>query len=91
MNKYLVIPVVLFSSFVSEANENSSAQSSTNEQYRECLAVSIFTKEGRELNSIVENKRKIKGTNIIPEGWSVVGVTTKTEAGINTPYMVICH
>ena len=91
MKRYLIIPVILFSSFVSEANENSSAQSSINKQYQECLAVSLFTREGREVNSIVENKRKIKETNIIPEGWSVVGVTTKTEADINTPYLVICH
>ena len=91
MKRYLIVPVILLSTFVTEANENSLAQSSANEQYQECLAVSLFTKEGREVNSIVENKRTIKETNIIPEGWSVVGVTTKTEADIDTPYLVICH
>ena len=91
MKRYLIIPVILLSTFVAEANENSSAQSSANEHYQECLAVSLYTKQGKEVNSIVENKRTIKETNSIPKGWSVVGVTTKTEADINTPYLVICH
>ncbi len=91
MKRVLIIPVILLSPFITEANENSLAQSSANEQYQECIAVSLFTREGREVNSMVENNRKIKQTNIIPKGWSVVGVTTKTEAGIETPYLVICH
>lgn len=91
MKTVLLVPVILLSTFVAEANENTSTQSSANTQYQECLAVSLFTREGKEVNSMVENKRKIKETNIIPEGWAVVGVTTKTEADINTPYLVICH
>jgi hypothetical protein len=91
MKRRLIIPVILFSSFVSGAEEHSPEQSSANKQYRECVAVSLFTKEGREINTMIENNRMIKQTNIIPEGWSVIGVTTKTEADVDTPYLVICH
>jgi hypothetical protein len=91
MKRFLIIPVILFSSFVSGAKENPPEQSSANKEYRECVAVSLFTKEGREVNSMIENKRMITQTNIIPEGWSVIGVTTKTEADVDTPYLVICH
>ena len=91
MKRVLLVPVILLSTFVTAANENSSAPSSANTQYQECLAVSIFTREGKEVNSMVKNNRVIEDTNTIPEGWSVVGVTTKTEADISTPYLVICH
>lgn len=91
MKRVLLVPVILLSTFVTAANENSSAPSPANNQYQECLAVSLFTREGKEVNSMVKNNRVIEDTNAIPEGWSVVGVTTKTEADISTPYLVICH
>ena len=91
MKRALMFPVLILSTFVTGANENSSAQSSANKQFQECLAVSLYTKQGKEVNSMVKNNRVIEDTNTIPEGWSVVGVTTKTEADISTPYLVICH
>jgi len=91
MKRYLIIPVLLFSTIITEAKENLPEQSSTNQQYRECVAVSLFTKEGREVNSAAKDKRPLEGTNSIPEGWSVVGVTTKKEAVLTTPYLVICR
>ena len=91
MKRYFIIPVILLSIFIAEANGNSLAQSSANKQYKECLAVSLFTKQGKELNSIVKNNRAIEDTNTIPEGWTVVGVTAKKEALVTTPYLVICH
>lgn len=83
--------VIMLSTFVAGANEKSSAQASANKQFQECLAVSLYTKQGKEVNAMVKNNRVIEDTNTIPEGWAVVGVTTKTEAGIDTPYLVICH
>ena len=91
MKRYLVIPVLLLTVFVTEANEKSFTQSHSRDQYRECVAVSLFTMQGRELNSIVKGNRTLDGTNAIPEGWTVVGVTTKKEATISTPYLVIWH
>ena len=77
--------------FVTSAEENASAPVGDSKQYRECVAVSLYTMQGRELNSAVENNRKIKETTLIPKGWTVIGATTKTEAEIITPYVVICH
>ena len=91
MKRYLVFPVLLLSAFATEANEKSFTQSYSREQYQECVAVSLFTMQGKELNSIVKGNRTIADTNAIPEGWTVVGVTTKNEATISTPYLVICH
>ena len=91
MKRVLMFSVILFSTWVAEANENSSTQSSVNKQYHECVAVSLYTMQANELNSIVKNNRTITGTNTIPEGWTVIGVTTKTESDIDAPYLVICH
>jgi len=95
MKKTLILAVVLSCVFAVHAGERSSAQTSAQAsagpQYRECVAVSLFTLPGRELNVIAENNRSIQKTNIIPPGWSVVGVTTATERGSDEPYMVICH
>ena len=77
--------------FVASAEENASAPVGDNKQYQECVAVSLYTMQGRELNSAVENNRKIKQTTLIPKGWTVIGATTKTEAGVIMPYVVICH
>ena len=91
----LLLSILILSTFVTEAKENSLSQvppqTSNNKQYKECVAVSLFTREGNEINSIAENNRTIEGTNRIPEGWSVVGVTTKKEALVTSPYLVICQ
>ena len=91
MKRYVIIPFILLTTFITTADEKTFSQSISREQYKECIAVSLYTIEGRELNSIVENNRKIAGTNAIPEGWTVVGITTKKEAFITSPYLVICH
>ena len=91
MRKHLVIAIILFTTFATEADENSSVQANTKEQYDKCVGVSLHTMPGRELNSIVENNRTIKDTTLIPEGWTVIGVTTKKETEVTTPYLVICH
>lgn len=91
MKRYLVIPALLITSFATEASEGTLSQSHDKAQYRECVAVSLYTIQGKELNSIVKDNRTINDTNAIPEGWSVVGVTTKKEALVTTPHLVICH
>ena len=100
MKRNLILPVILLSilflsTSVTAAKDNSftqvSQQTSGHKQYRECVAVSLFTKEGIEINSIAENNRTIEGINKIPEGWSVIGVTTKKEALVTSPYLVICQ
>lgn len=91
MKKYIVLPFILLTTFIVTADEKTFSQPFSREQYRECIAASLYTMEGRELNSIVNNNRRIQGTNAIPEGWTVVGITTKKEASATTPYLVICH
>lgn len=91
MKIHLLIAVLFITPFAAMADENTSVNSDDKKQYQECVAVSLYTMQGRELNAIVENDRKIKETNLIPKGWSVIGVTTKKEAGVAAPYMVICH
>lgn len=93
MKRYLVITVLLLTAFSVQADDDEDASVPIKDkgQYQECVGVSLFTLQGRELNSIVNNNRMVVGTNEIPEGWSVVGVTTKTEAEVTEPYLVICH
>lgn len=91
MNKYLAISIVFFTSFTAAASENNLLKSTSREQYKECVAVTLYTMKGRELNAIVETNRPIVDINKIPEGWTVVGVTTKKEGAISSPYIVICH
>jgi len=91
MKRYIVLPIILLATLATEANENSYVQPVTNNGYQECMAVSLFTMQGRELNSAIENNRRIEQTNVIPKGWTVVGVTTKKEANDISPYLVICH
>ena len=91
MNRHLVLPFILFTPFAANADETPSVQSNNKQQYEECVGVSLHTMQGRELNSIVENNRMIKDSNVIPKGWTVVGTTTKTETDVTTPYLVICH
>ena len=91
MKNYFIIPVVLLWSLSVQAEEHSAGKAPESSQYSECVAVSLFTQQGRELNAAVENKRAIEKTNAVPAGWSVVGVTSKTERGQDEPYMVICH
>ena len=90
MKIYLVIATLLLAAFSVEARE-SSILDNTGAQYTECVAVSLFTIAGRELNSIIDNKRTIETANAIPEGWAVIGVTTKSENEVSRPYLVICH
>lgn len=90
MKIYIIIPIILLIAFTTEASENTH-KGGTAQQYQECVAVSLFTVEGRELNSIVKNSRMIEKTNLIPDGWAVVGVTTKNESDISNPHLVICH
>ncbi len=91
MKRYVVLPIILLATLAAEANAKASVQSVSNKGYQECLAVSLYTVEGRELNSAVENNRKIEQTNVIPKGWSVIGVTTKKDNKDISPYLVICH
>lgn len=91
MKKLLVITIILLAPFATQANENSSVQTANNQRFQECIAASLHTMLGSELNSIVESKRTLKQTTLIPEGWTVVGVTAKKETGSTTPYLVICH
>lgn len=90
MQRHLLIPFLLITPFAA-ASETSAVQTNNKEQYEECVGVSLHTMQGRELNSIVENNRMIKDSNVIPKGWTVVGTTTKTETDVTTPYLVICH
>ena len=60
-------------------------------EFKDGLAEALHTMPGRELNSIIKNNRTIKDTTLIPEGWTVIGVTTKKETEVTTPYLVICH
>ena len=91
MKTYLLIPFILLTMSTAVARESSSKQSAGANQYRECVAVSLHTMNGQELDSIVRNNRVVEDANLIPEGWVVVGVTTKSEGPISRPYMVICH
>jgi hypothetical protein len=91
MKRYVITPFILLATFITTADEKTFSQSISREHYQECIAVSLYTIEGRELNSIVKNNREIVGANAIPEGWSVVGITTKKEAFATSPYLVICH
>ncbi|MCG6937163.1 MAG: hypothetical protein LJE83_03185 [Gammaproteobacteria bacterium] len=91
MKRNIIILLLLCSTLAAEAKDNTPAQSSAKQQYQECVAVSMFTKQGREINAIAENNRAIEETNHIPEGWSVLGVTTQKEALVTTPYLVICR
>lgn len=90
MQRHLLIPFLLITPFAA-TSETSAVQTNNKEQYEECVGVSLHTMQGRELNSIVENNRMIKDSNVIPKGWTVVGITTKTETEVTTPYLVICH
>lgn len=74
-----------------EAGQDKSLQAADKQNFEECVAVSLYTMQGRELNSIARNNRPIEKTNKIPEGWTVIGVTTKSETDNVAPYMVICR
>ena len=91
MKNYLIIPVILFTTITAEAEQNKLEGSAYGQGFEECVAVSLFTIQGRELNSIVKSNRSMEKTNIIPEGWTVIGVTTKSETEEIAPYMVICR
>ena len=90
MKRYIIIPIILLVTFSTHASENAQKDSSV-QSYRECVAVSLLTIEGRELNSMVTNNRTINKSNLIPDGWSVVGVTTQSDSDMSNPYIVICH
>jgi len=90
MKVYIIIPIILFMAITAEASENT-MKGSTAQLYQECVAVSLYTMKGRELNSIVKGNRTLEKTNLIPDGWTVVGITTKSESDISNPYIVICH
>lgn len=90
MERLLIFSGFLLIACNSYANANTLTQTDI-KHGQECVAVSLYTIEGKELNSIVKNKRTIEKTNFIPEGWTVVGVTTKNENDISNPYLVICH
>lgn len=91
MKKLLHIIVVFIMSFAVMADDTSTVNTNEKGQYQECVAVSLHTMQGRELDSIVKSSRKIKETTLIPKGWTLIGLTTKSEDGIVAPYMVICH
>ena len=76
---------------IADAGQEKSSWTEDKQNFKECVAVSLYTMQGGELNSIARNNRPIEKTNIIPEGWTVFGVTTKTETGNVAPYMVICR
>ncbi len=91
MKRYLLISIISLAASAAQADEELSMQFQNNGSYHECVGVSLFTMQGRELNSIVNNNRMVVGTNEIPEGWRVVAVTTKTEVDETIPYLVICR
>lgn len=91
MKTKVIILLLLLSTFAAQAKENQASQSNDRQHYSECVAVSLFTKQGKEINAIAEDNRTIEETNLIPEGWSVIGVTIKQEAQVTSPYLVICH
>jgi hypothetical protein len=91
MKKYLIIPVLFLVALNTEADESASARPDNGAQYMECVGVSLHTMQGKELNSTVKNNRMVKDTNAIPKGWTVIGTTEKTEAGVISPFLVICH
>lgn len=90
MKRYIMIPTILLFTSFTHASESMQTDSSV-QKYQECIAVSLFTIEGRELNAMVNNDREITRANLIPDGWSVVGVTTRSDSDTSNPYMVICH
>jgi hypothetical protein len=91
MKAYLLFSVLLLAAFTASAKDNLNMQVETEQNYHECVAVSLFSMQGRELNSAARGNNLAKETNFIPEGWSVVGVTEKSEAGVTAPYLVICR
>ena len=91
MKRYLLISIISLAASAAMADEELSMQIQDNGQYQECVGVSLFTMQGRELNSIVKNNRMVVGTNEIPEGWDVIAVTTKTDVDETVPYLVICQ
>ena len=91
MKKHLFTLFLVLSSFTSSADGIAPEKAYKSGQFRECAAVSLYTMQGRELNAIVAENRPMKQTNVIPEGWTVVGVTEKQEAGATSPYIVICR
>ena len=91
MIKTLSILLLSLIPFVTAAEKNAAAPVVNNNQYQECVAVSLYTIQGREFNSAVENNRKVKDTTLIPKGWTVIGATTKSDAEKIMPYVVICH
>ena len=91
MKRYLLISILYLAASAAQADEELSMKFQVKGQYQECVGVSLFTMQGRELNSIANNNRVVVGTNEIPEGWSVVAVTTKTEVDETVPYLVICR
>ncbi len=90
MKSCLVFSALLLAVFIIVGMENAAAKSDDAPQYKECIAVSLHTMNGQELDSIVRNNRKIEDANLIPEGWSVVGVTEKSDGPVSRPYLVIC-
>lgn len=90
MKRYIIISIILLVAFSTHASENTQKENSA-QSYRECVAVSLFTVEGREINSMVTNNRAINKTNLIPDGWTVVGVTTQSDSDMSNPYIVICQ
>lgn len=91
MKVYLIVPVMFLVAFTAKADESASSRINNGEQYQECVGVSLYTMQGKELNSTVENNRIVKDTNAIPKGWTVIGTTEKTEADVITPFLVICR
>jgi len=91
MKKILFIPLLVLPSLSFAIPEMSAHHEVAETGYRECVAASLFTMEGKELNSIIENHRTIPDTNRIPEGWTVVGITTERVGAVSKPYMLICH
>lgn len=91
MKTNVIFLLLMFTAFSTAARENLDARSNDSQQYSECVAVSLFTKQGNEINAIAKDSRTLENTNRIPAGWSVIGVTTKQEAGAISPYIVICH
>ena len=91
MKRYLLVSILSLAVTAAQADEELSMQFQEKGQYQECVGVSLFTMQGRELNSIANNNRVVVGTNVIPEGLSVVAVTNKTEVDETVPYLVICR
>ena len=91
MLRKMIVVTLLLTTFVVEADDSPFKKSNSVKQYSECIGVSLNTRDSKEVHAITETGKGIEDATLIPDGWSVIGVTTKKEALITAPYLVICH